>query len=230
MENKNTNNSLIKLTDVKVEHGGVTVLDHVNIELVAGDLCYLIGKTGSGKSSLLKLLYGELELQSGTAEVGDFELKRLKKKYIPHLRRQLGIVFQDFQLLWDRTVQDNLEFVMKATGWKDKNQIKNQIAIVLEMVGLQGKEQVMPHRLSGGEQQRVSIARALVNNPDIILADEPTGNLDPETAGEIMQLLFEIAQNGRAVLISTHDYPMMKQYPGKILKCEGQEIKEVLVY
>lgn len=230
MENKNTKKSLIKLTDVNVEHDGVSVLNKVNLEMGAGDLCYLIGKTGSGKSSLLKLLYGELEVKSGTAMIGDFDLKGLKKKYIPHLRRHLGIVFQDFQLLWDRNVQQNLEFVMKATGWKDKKQIKNQIAIVLEMVGLSGKENIMPHRLSGGEQQRVSIARALVNNPDIILADEPTGNLDPETSSEIMQLLFEISQNGRAVLLTTHDYPLMKQYPGRVVKCEDQEIKEVLVY
>ena len=192
-----------------------------------GEFVYLIGKTGSGKSSLLKTLYGDLPLQEGEAMVCDFDLKTIKRSKIPFLRRKLGIVFQDFQLLSDRSVNDNLKFVLKATGWKDKNKEEARITEVLENVGLGAKGYKFPHELSGGEQQRVVIARALLNEPDLILADEPTGNLDPETSEEIMKLLFDISNKGKAILMATHDFHLMDKFKSRTIKCENSTVEEV---
>lgn len=203
------------------------ILSNVNVHINKGEFVYLIGKTGSGKSSFLKLLYGDLELKQGYAVIDDFELHGLKRKQIPYLRRTLGIVFQDFQLLTDRSVEDNLIFVMKATGWKNKDEMKTRIKEVLDSVGLGTKGFKMPHELSGGEQQRVVIARALVNKPSLILADEPTGNLDPETSDEILKLLIDISKEGVAILMATHNYDLMTRYPSRTLKCEGGNIFEV---
>jgi cell division transport system ATP-binding protein len=202
------------------------VLKDVNLTINKGEFVYLIGKTGSGKSSLLKTLYGELPLKEGSGEVATFGLPKLKRKKIPFLRRKLGIVFQDFQLLGDRTINENLIFVMKATGWKDKNEIKARAEEVLNRVGLATKGFKYPHELSGGEQQRVAIARALVNDPDLILADEPTGNLDPETSDKIIELLIEISNNGRAILMATHDYKIMEKFPARTIKCEEGKLLE----
>ena len=202
------------------------VLKDVNLTINKGEFVYLIGKTGSGKSSLLKTLYGELPLKEGSGEVASFGLPNLKRKKIPFLRRKLGIVFQDFQLLGDRTINENLIFVMKATGWKDKKEIKARAEEVLNRVGLATKGFKYPHELSGGEQQRVAIARALVNDPDLILADEPTGNLDPETSDKIIELLIEISNNGRAILMATHDYKIMEKFPARTIKCEEGKLLE----
>lgn len=202
------------------------VLKDVNLTINKGEFVYLIGKTGSGKSSLLKTLYGELPLKEGSGEVATFGLPKLKRKKIPFLRRKLGIVFQDFQLLGDRTINENLIFVMKATGWKDKKEIKARAEEVLNRVGLATKGFKYPHELSGGEQQRVAIARALVNDPDLILADEPTGNLDPETSDKIIELLIEISNNGRAILMATHDYKIMEKFPARTIKCEEGKLLE----
>lgn len=218
---------IIDLQNASIQNHQEVVLTDVSLSLEKGELVYLIGKTGSGKSSILKTLYADLPLKSGTGVISGFNLSSIKNKEIPYLRRTLGIVFQDFQLLSDRTVRANLEFVMKATGWDSKENINQQIKIVLEMVGLSDSENKMPHQLSGGEQQRVSIARALVNNPDIILADEPTGNLDPEIAHEIMQLLWEISKNGRAVIIATHDYGLMEKFPSVTYRCENGNLLRV---
>jgi cell division transport system ATP-binding protein len=189
-----------------------------------GEFVYLIGKTGTGKSSLLKTLYADLPVIEGSAIVADFQLMNIKKKEIPYLRRKLGIVFQDFQLLIDRSINENLKFVLKATGWKEKNAIEDRIKEVLDKVGLGTKGFKMPHQLSGGEQQRVSIARALLNDPELILADEPTGNLDPETSEGIIQLLKNISENGRAVLMATHDFMMIEKFPTRTLRCESGKI------
>ncbi len=202
------------------------ILDDVTFSVFQGEFCYLIGKTGSGKSSLLKTLYGEVPVTNGEATIAGTALKELKKKDIPYLRRKLGIVFQDFQLLTDRSVFKNLEFVLKATGWKKDDEIKNRIVEVLEKVGLATKDFKMPHELSGGEQQRVVIARALLNNPEVILADEPTGNLDPETSDEIMKLLHQIASGGTAVIMATHDYRLIDKFNSRILKCENGRLIE----
>ena len=202
------------------------VLKDVNLTINKGEFVYLIGKTGSGKSSLLKTLYGELPLKEGSGEVATFGLPKLKRKKIPFLRRKLGIVFQDFQLLGDRTINENLIFVMKATGWKDKKEIKARAEEVLNRVGLATKGFKYPHELSGGEQQRVAIARALVNDPDLILADETTGNLDPETSDKIIELLIEISNNGRAILMATHDYKIMEKFPARTIKCEEGKLLE----
>ncbi len=202
----------------------VLVLSGVDMTVVKGEFVYLIGKTGSGKSSLLQTVYADLPLAFGDATVVGYDLKKIKRKEIPFLRRKLGIIFQDFQLLTDRSVTDNLLFVMKATGWKDKKKMQEQAQDVLEKVGLGTKGFKMPHQLSGGEQQRVAIARALVNNPEIILADEPTGNLDPETSTGIMKLLFDISQSGRSVLMATHNYSLFKQFPSRTLKCEDGKV------
>ena len=202
------------------------ILKDVSFEINKSEFVYLIGKTGSGKSSLLKTLYAELSLKEGEAKVVDFDLLRLQKKQIPFLRRKIGIVFQDFQLLTDRSVNDNLSFVMKATGWKDNQKIKNHIQSVLDSVGIGTKGFKFPHELSGGEQQRVSIARALINNPELILADEPTGNLDPETSIGIMELLIEISKKGTALLMATHDYHLMNKFPSRTFKVENQSVSE----
>ncbi len=203
------------------------ILSNVDFELAQGEFAYLIGKTGSGKSSMLKILYGDLPLKEGYGRVGGLELNGMKMGSIPTLRRHLGIVFQDFQLLLDRNVEKNLEFVLKATGWKDKNLIKDRIDDVLESVGMISKKKMMPFRLSGGEQQRISIARALLNNPKLILADEPTGNLDPETSTEIMTLIMNLTkEKDVAVLMATHDYEIIRKFPARMLRCEDGKVIE----
>ncbi len=203
------------------------VLSDVSFEVKKGEFIYLVGRVGSGKTSLIKTINAELPLKVGTAKVVGYPLEKLRKKQVPFLRRKLGIVFQDFQLLTDRTVYDNLKFVLTATGWKNKKEIEQRIGAVLEKVDLQYKGYKMPHQLSGGEQQRVVIARALLNDPDVILADEPTGNLDPDTSVEIMKLLTEISQSGRAVIMATHNYTLLKKFPARTLRCEQGKIYEV---
>jgi len=216
------------LKDVQIYQGKSLVLGNVNLEVNKGEFVYLIGKTGTGKSSLLKTLYGDLPLQEGNAHVAGFELKGLNWKTVPLLRRNLGIVFQDFQLLTDRNVNDNLEFVLKATGWTDKALIKEKIESVLEKVGLRAKGYKMTYEMSGGEQQRVDIARALLNNPKLILADEPTGNLDPETTDKIMQLLFTICRDyNTAVVMATHDYSILQKYPARVVRIEQGAVNEI---
>lgn len=216
--------TILSLNNVQILQNKDVVLKDVNVELKKGDFAYLIGRTGSGKSSLLKTLYADLKLKQGEGQVVGFDLRKLKSSEIPFLRRKIGIVFQDFQLLMDRTVHENLLFVLKATGWKNKKEIEERIATALDRVGLQHKEHTMPHRLSGGEQQRVSIARALLNDPDLILADEPTGNLDPDTSEEIIKLLIAISQNDKAVLVATHDLPLMLAFPARTIRCENGEV------
>ena len=213
--------NIIVLKDAKIVQKNFTVLSHVNLNIKQGKFNYLIGKTGSGKSSLLKVLYGHLPLREGKGEVVGFDLTKLKTSQIPNLRRKLGIIFQDFQLLTDRTVEKNLLFVLEATGWKDKEQMEDRINEVLSSVGMKTKKHKMPHELSGGEQQRVAIARALLNHPELILADEPTGNLDPETSNYIMTLLRSISmERNCAVLMATHDYHLIQNFPGQAIRCE----------
>jgi cell division transport system ATP-binding protein len=219
-------NSIIKLQGVDIFQQKHLVLSDVNLHIDKGDFVWLIGQTGSGKSSLLKVIYGDLTISTGQGHAGGYDLNKLATKDIPYLRRKLGIVFQDFQLLTDRTIEQNLHFVMKATGWKDKKLIADRIRDVLEKVGLRSKIKKMPHELSGGEQQRVVIARALLNDPEIILADEPTGNLDPDTSEEIVMLLKQISLSGTAVLVATHDYHIIRTFPSRIIKCESGKVLE----
>lgn len=221
------NNILLQLEHVGICRNENVVLQDASFALDPGEFVYVIGKVGSGKSSLLKALYCEIPLQSGEGRLLGYDLTRMKRKDIPYLRRKLGIVFQDFQLLTDRSVIKNLEFVLKATGWKNKADIERRIDEVLSQVGMQNKGYKMPHELSGGEQQRVVIARALLNTPDIILADEPTGNLDPETSGQIVQLLHDICKKGTAVIMTTHNYTLVHNYPARIVKCENACLYDV---
>ncbi len=215
---------IIHIQDANIFQNDHLILSEVDLTLNSGDFRYLIGATGSGKTSLLKTLYGDLPLKNGEGEVCGFKLHQLKEKEIPFLRRKMGIVFQDFQLLTDRSVSDNLLFVLKATGWKDKKKMEAKINEVLEKVGMATKGFKMPYQLSGGEQQRVAIARALLNDPELILADEPTGNLDPGTSEEIMMLLEEISRNQRAILMATHDYSIILKFPHETLKCDDGKV------
>ncbi|MDR1745863.1 MAG: ATP-binding cassette domain-containing protein [Tannerella sp.] len=221
------NEVLLRLNGVDVCMEENVVLHNASLTLHNSEFVYIIGKVGSGKSSLLKALYGETSIVGGAAEVMDYDLCRLRKKDIPYLRRKLGIVFQDFQLLTDRSVFKNLEFVLKATGWRKKNEIARRIDEVLFQVGMTNKGYKMPHELSGGEQQRIAIARALLNEPKLILADEPTGNLDPETSGQIVQLLHDICKQGKAVIMSTHNYTIVEQFPARVVRCENSELSDV---
>jgi len=217
---------IIELENLSVFQNHILVLSAVSLTINKGEFSYLIGKTGSGKSSLLKVLYADLPLIDGNANVVGFNLKKIKNKEIPFLRRKIGIVFQDFQLLIDRSVSDNLLFVLKATGWVDKVTMQRRVHEVLDKVGLDTKGFKLPHQLSGGEQQRVVIARALLNDPELILADEPTGNLDPESSEGIMQLLFDISKTGRAIIMATHDYSLFKNFPARTIKCENGKVVE----
>lgn len=219
---------VLYLKDASIFQGDSLVLSDINVEINKGDFVYLIGKTGTGKSSFMKTLYGDLPLTKGEGSIVDFDLRTLKEKDIPFLRRKLGVVFQDFKLLTDRTVNDNLSFVLKATGWKDKKEMHSRIEEVLDKVGMKTKGFKYPHELSGGEQQRVAIARALLNNPELILADEPTGNLDPQTSVEVMEVLQDINKNGNTILMATHDYALLLKYPSKTLKCDDNQVYEVV--
>lgn len=220
--------SILSLRNVFIYQDKTLILKDVNLEVKPGEFIYMIGKTGSGKSSFLKTLYADLPLEEGEAQIVDFDLKTLKENDIPYLRRNIGVVFQDFKLLPDRNVFKNLDFVLQATGWKNQDERKDKIDEVLQKVGMGHSNNKMPHQLSGGEQQRVAIARALLNNPDIILADEPTGNLDPHTSVEIMEVLRGINKLGKTIVMVTHDYAILLKYPSKTLKCEDQTIFEVI--
>ena len=219
--------ALIRYTDVEIHQQELCVLNDVNLELHKGEFVYLVGKVGSGKTSLLKTFYGELDIASGEAEVLGYDMLHIKRKHIPQLRRKLGIVFQDFQLLTDRTVYDNLEFVLRATGWKSKGEIKDKIEEVLNLVGMSNKGYKLPNELSGGEQQRIVIARAVLNSPEIILADEPTGNLDSETGHAIAELLRGISEAGALVVMTTHNLQLLREFPGKVYRCADHLMTDV---
>jgi len=220
--------STILLQNAQIYQGKSLILGNVDFEVKKGEFVYLIGKTGSGKSSLLKTLYGNLPLKEGSGRVAGFNLSELSWKTVPHLRRNLGIIFQDFQLLADRNVQDNLEFVLRSTGWKDKTLIQEKIESVLNRVNLRAKGFKMPYEMSGGEQQRVDIARSLLNNPKLILADEPTGNLDPETADVIMRILIEICRDyNTSVVMATHDYSLLHKYPARVIRVNDGKVQDV---
>ena len=218
--------TLIDYKNVSIQKNENVILKDVNFSLEKGEFLYIIGKVGAGKSSLLKTIYCEMRIKEGDAAVFDYDLLKIKKKQIPFLRRKIGIVFQDFQLLTDRSVYKNLLFVLKATGWKNKLEIQKRIEEVLVQVGMSNKHYKFPHELSGGEQQRIVIARALLNSPELILADEPTGNLDPETGSQIVQLLHDISKNGTAVIMTTHNYHWVQNFSAKVMKCENQRLIE----
>jgi cell division transport system ATP-binding protein len=218
---------IVSIREANIYQGDNLVLGGVNLEVGRGEFVYLVGKTGTGKSSLLKTLYGELPLREGEAKVADFDLRKLTWKTVPFLRRTIGVVFQDFQLLTDRNVNNNLKFVLRAIGWKDDKLMNEKIADVLDKVGLRSKGFKMPYEMSGGEQQRIDIARALLNSPKLILADEPTGNLDPETSDEIMQLLFNISRDyGTAIMMATHDYMVIRKFPARMVRTEGGKVMD----
>ena len=219
--------SILNIEEVSIFQQDETIFKNININIDKGDFIYLIGKTGSGKSSLIKTIYADLELQKGDISVGGFTLKNLKENKIPFLRRKLGIVFQDFNLLQDRSVFENLKFVLQATEWKNKIKIKERINEVLEIVNIKDLIHKFPHQLSGGQKQKVAISRALLNNPDLIIADEPTGNLDPKTSLEIMQLLLDLNKKGNTILMATHDFILIKQFPHKTLLCNNKSIRSI---
>jgi len=220
--------SLLSLSNASIYQGDNLVLSDISINIEKGEFVYLIGKTGSGKSSFMKTLYGDLPLLEGEGNIAGFDLTKLRQRDIPYLRRKLGVVFQDFKLLNDRTVYKNLDFVLKATGWKNKAEKEAKIHEVLDKVAMKTKAFKYPYQLSGGEQQRIAIARALLNDPELILADEPTGNLDPQTSVEVMEVLREINKNGNTILMATHDYALILKYPSKTLKCDENQIFEVV--
>lgn len=220
--------AVLSLKNVSIYQSNKVILSNINLEVQHGEFIYIIGKTGTGKSSFIKTLYADIPLTTGEGKIVDYDLVNLKEKDIPYLRRKIGIVFQDFQLLPDRNVSDNMLFVLKATGWTDATEMQNKIDEVLDKVGMKGFANKMPHQLSGGEQQRVAIARALLNDPEFILADEPTGNLDPQTSVEVLDVLKKINANGKTVIMATHDYALLMKFPSKTLKCEDGSIFEVV--
>lgn len=220
--------SIVEYKNITIERGERIVLQNVTFNIQKGEFCYLVGKVGSGKSSLMKSMYAEVPIERGEAKVIDYDITNIKKKNIPFLRRKIGIVFQDFQLLQDRSVHANLKFVLEATGWKNKNDINERINDVLCDVGMANKSYKMPHELSGGEQQRIVIARALLNNPDLILADEPTGNLDPQTGYQIITLLHKLAKSGHTILMATHNMQLVEEFPARVLKCINKEVEEII--